>query len=130
MCYCQSSKSYQECCEPFHLGTASPESAEALMRSRYSAFAIKNMDYLRKTQDPQTREDFDRETNLQWAESVEFLGLEILKTEQNGNKAIVEFRAQFKELASGQESSHHELSQFRRQQGVWYFRSGKLIQNQ
>ena len=94
------------------------------MRSRYSAFIVKEYDYLEETLDPQTFFDFDNEANRAWAESVELFKLEILRAEESGNKAVVEFKAHFRQ--DGAEHIHHEISKFRKQAGVWYFREGKV----
>jgi SEC-C motif-containing protein len=126
MCDCGGQDSFDQCCGRFISGKELAPSAEALMRSRYTAFYHKNMDYLRQTTDPQTRMAGDDVANRQWAESVQFKGLEIIRSEEAGNKAIVEFRASFVELATSQEHVHHELSKFRKQAGVWYFREGKV----
>ncbi|MCU1437526.1 MAG: motif domain protein, partial [Naasia sp.] len=53
-CPCGSGQPYAECCEPLHLGAAAA-TAEALMRSRYSAFALGLPDYVRSTWHPSTR---------------------------------------------------------------------------
>ena len=45
-CPCTSKKPYDRCCGPFHGGTAAPETAEQLMRSRFSAYALGKVDYL------------------------------------------------------------------------------------
>lgn len=126
-CHCGKNLDFTVCCQPLIEGQQTAPSAEALMRSRYSAFVIKNMDYLLKTQDPQTRDEFDLQSNQEWADSVVFLGLEILRSEESGNKAQVEFKARFQEQNSGIMSVHHEISKFRQQKGVWYFRSGKIV---
>ena len=99
------------------------------MRSRYSAFAIKNMDYVRATTDPQMVLTLDLEASREWAEGAEFTKLEILRSTDEGNKGIVEFKAHFKLLKDGSEQVHHELSKFRKQAGVWYFRDGRVIPN-
>ena len=96
------------------------------MRSRYSAFVTKNFDYLNETQHPQTRSPKDIEANQQWAEAVTFTGLEILRSSEDGNKGMVEFKAHYKDTASKEAIVHHEISSFRKQAGLWYFREGKL----
>ena len=98
------------------------------MRSRYSAFATKNMDYVRATTDPQMILSLDLEASREWAESAEFFKLEILRSTDEGNKGIVEFKAHFR-LKEGGEQVHHELSKFRKQAGTWYFRDGRVIPN-
>jgi SEC-C motif-containing protein len=95
------------------------------MRSRYSAFAVKNMDYLLETHDPQTRDQFDRNANAEWAENSRFTELEILRTEEQGNKGLVEFRVTYEDLKNHKTINHHEISKFRKQNNVWFFREGK-----
>ena len=125
-CPCNPGKSFQECCEPLLNGESSAETPEELMRSRYSAFATQNIDYIRETTDPQTRLSFDMKANEDWARAAKFTELEILRTQYEGNKGIVEFKAHFQ---SGQQDPqiHHEISKFRRQAGIWYFREGKVL---
>jgi SEC-C motif-containing protein len=123
-CPCGSEKTYETCCEPYHTGEATAPSAELLMRSRYCAFIKSEYDYLEETLDPQTSFDFDNAGNRAWGESVELFKLEILRAEESGNKAVVEFKAHFRK--EGTEHIHHEISKFRKQAGVWYFREGKV----
>jgi SEC-C motif-containing protein len=124
MCYCGKPNAFDQCCGQYIEGEAHAPTAEALMRSRYSAFILKDFDYLGATHDPQTLEDFDLEANRKWAESVKFTGLEILRSEESGNKGLVEFRASFEELNTGNKAVHHEVSKFRKQKGVWFYKSG------
>jgi SEC-C motif-containing protein len=124
-CACCSGLEYADCCEPFHKGDETAPTAEKLMRSRYSAFAVKAYDYLEKTIDPQTFEKFDHQGNRDWGDSVEFVGLEIVRAEEIKNKAVVEFKAHFRK--DGIELVHHEVSKFRQQGGVWYFREGQVL---
>ena len=53
-CPCHSGKKYQECCQPYHTGKL-PENALALMRSRYSAYALHLADYIMQTTHPHNR---------------------------------------------------------------------------
>jgi SEC-C motif-containing protein len=124
ICSCGNDQPYESCCRPFHWGEAQPETPEALMRSRYSAFVHKEWDYLEETLDPQTLMDFDHAGNRAWGESVDLYKLEIVRAEQNANKGLVEFKAYFKQ--NNEEHIHHEVSKFRKQAGVWYFREGKV----
>ena len=96
------------------------------MRSRYTAFALNNIDYVVATTDPQTILSFDMEATKEWADTSEFFKLEVLRSSCEGNKGIVEFKAHFR-LKDGTAQIHHEISKFRKQAGVWYFREGKLI---
>ncbi|MBX2989227.1 MAG: YchJ family protein [Bdellovibrionaceae bacterium] len=121
-CPCGHPLPYEKCCAPFHDGTDLPATAEALMRSRYSAYALKKIDYIFETTDPQTRSGIDRAANEAWAREAEFLGLEVIASRDEGNKGFVEFKATYR--TGGETRVHHEKSRFRRQQGRWYFRDG------
>jgi SEC-C motif-containing protein len=125
-CPCGSQKKYSECCGPYHTGAEKAPTAEALMRSRYSAFAKNQMAYLRETTDPQTLLGIDDEANQEWSDRAKFLKLEILHTEEKGTKGIVEFKALYS--VEDEEYVHHEVSTFRKQAGVWFFKSGKVKQ--
>lgn len=123
-CPCGSGKAFSECCERLHKGEPAT-SPEELMRSRFAAFAVKNIDYVRNTTDPQALSEFDEAGTKEWAEKSEFFKLEILSASNEGNKGTVEFKAHFR--TEGKEHVHHEISKFRKHQGTWYFRDGRVI---
>lgn len=121
--------SYQECCEPFVTGKKKAPTAEALMRSRYAAYVVKNIDYIDGTQIVLENETFDKNEALKWAESSEWNGLEILKSQKGqpgDNTGTVEFVAHYKDKASGTELRHHETSLFQRRDGDWKFKEGHI----
>lgn len=133
LCPCRSmdqiKMQYEECCEPFVVGKKKAPTAESLMRSRYTAYVVKNIDYIDATQIAVENEIFNKEEALKWAESSEWLGLEIKKTqkgEANDNTGVVEFVAHYKDKASGTELHHHETSLFQKQNGEWKFREGQI----
>ena len=114
---------YAACCGPLHAGAPAP-TAEALMRSRYSAFARGDIDYLFDSLAPEARKDFDRKSTTHWAASSEWHGLEIVATEQGGagdETGVVEFIAHF--TMEGERRAHRERSSFRRnpETGGWWF---------
>ncbi|UXR65004.1 YchJ family metal-binding protein [Bdellovibrio bacteriovorus] len=123
-CPCGSDKNYSVCCGVYHSGEALAPTAEALMRSRYAAFAKNQMQYLRDTTDPQTLDLIDDEANKEWAERAKFLKLEILNAEEKGTKGLVEFKAFYS--IDDEDYVHHEVSTFRKQAGEWFFKSGKI----
>ncbi|MGZ3780454.1 MAG: YchJ family protein [Pseudobdellovibrionaceae bacterium] len=123
-CPCDPEKNYKDCCGVYHSGKAKAPTAEALMRSRYSAFAKNEMQYLRDTTDPQTLENIDDDANKEWAERAKFLKLEIVHADEKATKGTVEFKAFY--LVDDEEYIHHEVSTFRKQAGVWFFKSGKI----
>lgn len=128
-CPCGTNKEFASCCEPFLKGKAKPPTAEALMRSRYAAFTVADIDYIEKTTDPSTRSTFDRAGTLEWAKQSEWLGLDIVSTKDGGEDdqtGLVEFIAKFR--IEGNDHAHHERSDFRKRDGQWYFVDGKLVQ--
>lgn len=127
LCLCGSSDTFPACCEPVLEDPAVAETPEALMRARYSAFCLKDIDFIFETTDSQTRGNFDMNANKEWAEKSTFLKLEVLRSEEQGNKGLVEFKAHFK-MGDEPEQIHHEIAKFRQQGGQWYFRDGKLVE--
>lgn len=125
-CHCGSAKSFETCCQPFLTGKTLPETAEQLMRSRYSAFVTLDVPYIKKTTAPESRKDFDDAGTKKWAESADWKGLEILRTEKGGSsdtKGIVEFQCTYGE--KGKVLEHHEVSEFRKDEnGQWFFVDG------
>ncbi len=124
-CSCDSGKPMSECCGPFLSREKVAETPEQLMRSRYSAFCAKDLDYIQKTTDPQALKDFDRAATEAWMNGATFTKLEVLSSSMEGNKGRVEFRATF-QMEGKEPEVHHEVSKFRKQGGVWYFRDGKV----
>src|SRR5688500_13699783 len=97
-CPCGSPLAFDQCCEPVLNGERFAPTAEALMRSRYTAFTQANIGYLEKTLAPETRHNFDREANETWARSAQWKGLQIMWTDGGGvNDEIgkVRFKARF-----------------------------------
>ncbi len=126
-CHCGSGKPFQTCCAPIISGAEVAPTAEALMRSRYSAYVEHDVDYLGDTLHPNNRNDWDRDATAKWAEGAEWLGLEIRSTEAGkaeDEEGMVEFIATFKEKDSLRR--HHEMSRFSRLDGRWYYVEGDL----
>ena len=67
-CPCGSGLAYADCCEPYIRGTARPPDPEALMRSRYSAYTLHEMNYLADTLHPGQRHDYDEAGAAKWAQ--------------------------------------------------------------
>ncbi|MCP1659899.1 YchJ family protein [Neisseria perflava] len=121
LCPCGSTKLYAECCELFHLSRRKPQTAEELMRSRYSAYALQRIHYIVSTTVPAQQGLLNVEDIAAWSRETEWLGLEILKNipKIGRNHAQVAFIARFKENGSAQE--HQELSAFVKIEECWYF---------
>jgi SEC-C motif-containing protein len=126
-CPCGSGRPYASCCGPLIDGSAPASGPEALMRSRYTAFARQEMPYLASTLHPSQRHDYDEAGATRWARESDWEGLEIIEVSQdpaNANRGSVEFRASYR--MNGVKHVHHELAEFRRTDGVWYFYDGKM----
>lgn len=125
VCYCNSQKPFTECCEPIILEKAIAEAAEQLMRSRYSAFVVADINYLMNSHHPQTRPTKERKSILKWTKSVEWLGLQIITTKAGTKSDIegwVEFKATF--IENGKIDCIHENSYFVKEKGRWFYKSG------
>jgi SEC-C motif domain protein len=120
-CPCGSGTAYDACCGPLHDG-APAETAEALMRSRYAAYAMDRLDHVFRTWHPRTRPaEMPEDLGLTW------LGLEVLRTEGGGpgdSTGVVEFRARYRNLQG--EQVLHETSRFERRGGRWVYVDGDL----
>ncbi|WP_382309573.1 YchJ family protein [Herbiconiux sp. UC225_62] len=123
-CPCLSGEVYGECCAPFHRGEAHAPTAERLMRSRYSAFAVGDADYLLATWHPDTRPaDLELDPGLRWFR-LDILG-------RTGGRVLdsegtVEFEARYRMRpttpdASPTSGSQRENSRFRRVDGRWFY---------
>jgi SEC-C motif-containing protein len=127
-CPCGSTREYDACCGPLLARESKATTAEALMRSRYTAFTKGDVDYLEQTLRPDTRDDFDRESVSDWAKDSTWQGLEIRSTEAGGeadDKGVVEFVAHFSFQDKPQ--VHHEASVFSKDaDGTWYYVDGKM----
>ncbi len=126
-CPCGSGASYADCCEPIITGKQPAETAEQLMRARYSAYVRIATDFIFESTHPNHRQDYDHEGTRKWAEQSEWLGLEIIGANRGGpddTSGDVEFIARFRE--KGALRTHHECGHFKREQGHWYFTEGSL----
>ncbi len=123
-CPCGSSKDYENCCKVIISGLRPAITAEELMRSRYSAYCTKEIDYILATHDPKTRTDSYSDI-AQWADSVQWTGLEILTTEKGKQQDVtgtVHFKAHY--IQNGQPELLQENSTFRKEGEQWYYVSG------
>lgn len=118
-CYCNSELSFSECCQPYILGVKKTPTAEALMRSRYSAYAVHDADYLWQTTAPKERKHHSKPDMLQWAKTNQWIKLEILKA----TDFVVEFKAYYLDYRL-EAQVHHEKSFFIRENDNWYYEKG------
>jgi SEC-C motif-containing protein len=127
-CPCGRAQSYKDCCAPFIEERLTPQTAEDLMRSRYSAYVKCEIPYIAKTHFETARDEFDFDSAKSWAENSEWLGLEVVKTEGGGPEdsvGMVEFAAKFK--IDDQLQCHREKSKFVKIKGKWLYKDGKIV---
>lgn len=121
MCLCGSQLNYSSCCQLFHEKEKFADSAEDLMRSRFTAYAMRKTDYLLNTWDVSKRPkeiDFSKE-------DVVWTSLEIVSTKKgqvHDNKGLIEFKAYYK--SDDEEYVMKELSRFKKQAGQWVYLDG------
>jgi SEC-C motif-containing protein len=128
-CPCCSGRSYEQCCEPLLLGQARAATAEAVMRSRYTAYTLAEIDYIYKTSGPRVRREFDAEGSRKWAQSAEWKGFELRRIEGGGEqdeRGEIEFVARY-EIEKKGAFEHHEIAEFGRVDGEWRFMDGKMV---
>lgn len=119
-CPCLSGEEYAHCCGRFHRGDAEAPTAEQLMRSRYSAFVVRDAAYLLRTWHPDTRPaEMEFDAGTQWRR------LDILSTSRGGpldSDGVVEFAAHYQH--EGEHAVQRETSRFVRVDRRWYYVSG------
>jgi SEC-C motif-containing protein len=124
-CPCTSKKPYDHCCGRFHGGAAYPDTAEQLMRSRFSAYALGKVDYLIATRPEAKRAEENREELIQYCKSVSCVGLRIVSKELGGTAdeaGLVTFHASLQ--TNGRRNLHIETSTFARENGKWVYVDG------
>jgi SEC-C motif-containing protein len=121
-CPCGFGLPYGECCGPAHRGRP-PATADALMRSRFTAFVLDDVGYTLRTWHPETRPaDVEPDPGLRWTR------LQILDTTGGGlfdAEGTVEFRASFRD--GGRPGDMHERSRFVRHDGAWVYWGPLLV---
>lgn len=120
-CPCGSGQRYAHCCGPHHRGVTRPDTVEALLRSRYSAFVEADGDYLYRTWHPRTRpEDLMIDPRIVWT------GLEVQEVVDGGpddEHGWATFLATCD--TGGREQQIHERSTFARRGGRWVYVGGE-----
>jgi len=121
-CPCGSNQSYSHCCGRYLDRNEIPATAEALMRSRYTAYTLLREDYLLATWHVSTRPE---QLGLAAEATGKWLGLQVKHHEQtDGTHAVVEFIARHK--TGGRAHRMHEVSRFVREDGRWFYVDGDL----
>ncbi|MBC7284898.1 YchJ family protein [Hoeflea sp.] len=120
-CPCGSNLDLATCCGRYHAGTPAP-TAEALMRSRYAAYALANLDYIAATCAGPAAAGFNR-TELELSQlGTQWMGLEIVGTKkgrETDTEGTVRFTARYRH--NGAEAALSETSEFRRIETRWFY---------
>lgn len=127
-CPCGSGRSYTECCGPYISGSQRPSTAEALMRSRYSAYAEHAINYIVDTCTKDGKQDIDVKQTRDWSEKSQWLGLKILSVTKGGpddTEGAVEFEAVYEH--EGLKDIHHEKARFKKVEGAWLYDEGDIV---
>ena len=120
-CYCGSAILFQDCCQKYIVGNEKAPTALALMKSRYSAYATHQADYLWDTTHSSQRQYYSKTEILNWATANEWQKLEIISSTEN----TVEFKAYFLDKNKVNQV-HYEFSTFQKENGSWYYLDGKF----
>lgn len=120
ICYCGNHLSFEECCKPYIKGLKKAPTAEALMRSRFSAYATGAADYLVDTTHVSTRKDHKKSDILLWSKSNKWIKLEITEV----TETTVTFKAHYLDNHR-HEQIHEEKSTFVFENGNWYYVDGE-----
>ena len=125
-CACGSKLPFERCCEPYLAGRAVPETAEKLMRSRFTAYSLGKAKYLAATTAAEERAQLDLEELEQYCKAVRCISLQILGSEQGKAEdatGTVTFHAKL--LINGKRMLHWEKSRFVREDGRWMYLDGE-----
>jgi len=124
-CPCGSGELYAKCCKPYIKGKKAAPTPEALMRSRYAAYVMHEIDYIVDTCIEGAEQN--RENITDWSEKSVWLGLEIISSEigGTGDTGSVEFKAVYER---GQlKNVHHEKAFFKKREERWLYDTGKIF---
>ncbi|MFG0606817.1 YchJ family metal-binding protein [Vibrio mimicus] len=124
-CYCGSPLTYSTCCEPVHLNVQHAQSPEQLMRARFSAHVLKNVDFVIDTYHSSCLAENDREAIRESVYS-DWVRLEVVSSqmEETDLEGYVHFRAFLKQ--NGQEYCLEERSRFVKEQDSWFYIDGEF----
>lgn len=125
-CVCGSTKNSARCCIQYISGEGIAPDPESLMRSRYTAYTQLNIAYIANTMRGPALAAFNPDNATEWAKQIKWLRLQVLKSSvvtPADNTAYVEFIAHY--LFQGRRQKLHEISEFHRIDGCWYYVGGK-----
>lgn len=119
-CYCGNPISFQDCCEPYIKGIKNVPTSEALMRSRYSAFATGAADYLVNTTHISKRKHHNKKDILAWSQANKWLKLEVIAS----TETTVTFKAYYLD-ENLKARVYYEHSTFKLENEKWFYMDGE-----
>ena len=122
-CYCKSKKLFSECCEPILRVLEVAPTAEVLMRSRYSAYCLGDVNYLQATTHDHSWTDEELKFIQDWADNSFWQHLDIV----DASVDMVEFKAYY--IFDGKQHMHHEKSTFLKINDMWKYVDGEIYED-
>ncbi len=123
-CPCGSKLNLADCCMPHIEGKKTPQTAEALLRARYTSFVTGDVDYIIGTHHSRTAQEIDRAEVEAWSKNSEWLGLNIHKKEKGettDSNGTIEFHVRYQSKDKKKPTDHYERSVFEKENGQWKF---------
>jgi SEC-C motif-containing protein len=124
---CASGRPYKDCCEPVITGARAADTAEELMRGRYSAYATGVIEFILSSTIPDRRGECDEKAIRAWSANSDWTSLEIASTsggQPSDTEGSVEFIARFTENRI--KKVLHETGTFKKVDGKWYYFDGTI----
>lgn len=121
-CPCGAKATFDKHCLPIIEGKAKPETAERLMRARFTAYSMGDVDFLIRTTASEFRDKLDAEDLEEYCDSIRCVSLKVLGTEAGGpgdDTGVVKFHASL--MVNGKRTLHSEVSRFHREDGAWVY---------
>ena len=121
-CPCGAKATIDKHCLPIIEGKAQPDTAERLMRARFTAYSLGDVDFLIRTTAAAFREKLDADELEEYCDSIRCISLKVLATEAGGAKdetGVVKFHASL--MVNGKRTLHSEVSRFQREEGQWVY---------
>ncbi|GHY04122.1 hypothetical protein VCSRO21_0195 [Vibrio cholerae] len=124
-CYCGNTQPYSQCCEPIHLNPHSAQVPEQLMRARFSAHILKNVEFVIETYHPSCQASNERDAISESVHS-DWLRLEIISTQMGAtpNEGFVHFKAFLEQ--EGEAFCLEERSRFLKENNCWFYIDGEF----
>jgi len=128
ICPCGSGNNLKQCCEQYIKGDVLPPTPEALMRSRYTAFTLEDIHYIKNTMKGKALLKADIDETSAWMGQCQWLNLEVVKTQiRNPKLGMVHFIATYEQ--NGEKHKIEEISEFKKIGNKWFYTQGRQLKN-